>query len=224
LRYVLTHDRDLGLWPSRGGDWHCGRGTLRPQGPFSWPAVDAEELADALAATPAGWESFGFATQVRSLLMILPRPCRLGDLTAALGERLGLVDRELGAGSGDGVVESLADPGRGPVERLMGREYLARLWGEIVGLPRAQRVALLLNLRDEHGHEMLGLLPLTGVADLPAIAAALELPAGELAEIWPDLPRDDLWIAERLGLTRRQVINLRKSARARLARRMGAAR
>jgi len=34
------------------------------------------------------------------------------------------------------------------------------------------------------------------------------------------LPLEDAAIAERLGLTRQQVINLRKSARARLARRM----
>lgn len=223
LRYVLTHDRDLGLWASRGGEWHCGRRSLRPQGPFSWPAVDSADLADALAAAPDGWEGLGFAAQVRSVLTILPRPCRLADLTALLAERLGLLDREVGAAAGEGVVESLADPRKGPVEQLMGREYLARLWAEIVELPRAQRVALLLNLRDDQGREMLGLLPLTGVADPPAIAAALELSPGELAAIWPDLPRDDLWIAERLGLTRRQVINLRKSARARLARRMGGA-
>jgi hypothetical protein len=42
----------------------------------------------------------------------------------------------------------------------------------------------------------------------------------ELSEIWGRLPVDDHTIAERLGLTRQQVINLRKSARARLARRM----
>jgi hypothetical protein len=34
------------------------------------------------------------------------------------------------------------------------------------------------------------------------------------------LPLDDLTIAARLGLTRQQVINLRKSARLRLARRL----
>ena len=46
------------------------------------------------------------------------------------------------------------------------------------------------------------------------------MPAPELAALWPDLPLEDAAIAERLGLTRQQVINLRKSARARLGRRM----
>ena len=46
------------------------------------------------------------------------------------------------------------------------------------------------------------------------------LRAEELAGMWNSLPLDDRGIAERLGITRQQVINLRKSARARLARRM----
>jgi hypothetical protein len=51
------------------------------------------------------------------------------------------------------------------------------------------------------------------------LAVALEMPPKVLAQLWNDLPLDDLAIASRLGLTRQQVINLRKSARARLARR-----
>ena len=42
----------------------------------------------------------------------------------------------------------------------------------------------------------------------------------DFAEVWKDLPWSDLRIAERLGITRQQVINLRKCARERLARRM----
>jgi hypothetical protein len=222
LRYLLTHDRDLALWPGRGGDWQCGLERLRPHGPLGRAPADREELARAIEDLPAGWDALGFPAQVRSLAERLGRPCRLADLASALAERLGLAEPEPSSQRSDDedLIEAIADPGRGTVERLIGREYLAVLWREIRELPRAQRVALLLNLRDEGGQEMLGLLPLTGVAELPEIAAALALPEAELAAIWPELPRDDLWIAERLGLTRRQVINLRKSARARLARRM----
>jgi hypothetical protein len=42
----------------------------------------------------------------------------------------------------------------------------------------------------------------------------------ELTEIWNALPLDDVAIAAHLGVTRQQVINLRKSARERLVRRM----
>jgi hypothetical protein len=52
------------------------------------------------------------------------------------------------------------------------------------------------------------------------IARVIELPALKLAELWKDLPLSDLVIAEMLGIPRQQVINLRKSARQRLGRRM----
>jgi hypothetical protein len=42
----------------------------------------------------------------------------------------------------------------------------------------------------------------------------------KLAEIWNDLPLDDLRIASMLGVSRQQVINFRKSARVKLSRRM----
>jgi hypothetical protein len=41
-----------------------------------------------------------------------------------------------------------------------------------------------------------------------------------LAAIWEELPLDDQAIASILGVTRQQVINLRKSGRERLQRRM----
>jgi hypothetical protein len=44
--------------------------------------------------------------------------------------------------------------------------------------------------------------------------------AENLAAIWNDLPLEDIRIAELLQLTRQQVINARKSARERLARRL----
>jgi hypothetical protein len=47
------------------------------------------------------------------------------------------------------------------------------------------------------------------------------LPLDEFAAMWNRLPLDDLTIAERLGVNRQRVINLRKSARERLTRRMG---
>ncbi len=64
------------------------------------------------------------------------------------------------------------------------------------------------------------MFPEARIATGEEIAAVLEIPAAELASLWPRLPLDDLTIAGRLDLTRRQVINLRKSARARLERRM----
>ena len=78
----------------------------------------------------------------------------------------------------------------------------------------------LLNLRDSQQRDALMLLPLTGVAGLPEMSAVLELSLNELAVLWNRLPLDDLSIARLLGVSRQQVINLRKSARQRLIRRM----
>jgi hypothetical protein len=64
------------------------------------------------------------------------------------------------------------------------------------------------------------LFPLTGVATVQQIAAALEFPLGHLAELWNSLPIDDERIAGLLQISRQQVINLRKAARARLGRRL----
>jgi hypothetical protein len=83
-----------------------------------------------------------------------------------------------------------------------------------------QRHALLLNLREEGGGSALMLVPLSGVASIRDIADLLQMPGAELASLWKQMPLDDLTIAARLGVTRQQVINLRKSARARLTRRM----
>jgi hypothetical protein len=100
-------------------------------------------------------------------------------------------------------------------------QWLAALWQQIRELPRPQRVALLLNLRAGPETAAVTLLPVTGTATIDQIAETLGFPAEEFAAMWNSLPLEDLAIAGHLGLTRQQVINLRKSARERLIRRVG---
>src|SRR5262249_51617412 len=113
-----------------------------------------------------------------------------------------------------------------PIEKPMSRgewknaSLLQQLWDEVRQLPRQQRVALLLNLRDTEGRGCIALLPALGIATLRRLAEALEMSAEGLAEIWNETPLEDAKIAELLRLTRQQVINARKSARKRLARRL----
>lgn len=102
---------------------------------------------------------------------------------------------------------------------LDARTMLQRLWSEILLLPLLQRQALLLNLRLEGGEDA-PLLPLLTVVSLRELAAALEMPPGDFASLWAHLPLSDNEIALRLAVSRQQVINLRKSARARLSRRL----
>ena len=72
------------------------------------------------------------------------------------------------------------------------------------------------------GVNAITLLIVLGVTTVDNIAPIVGMTAPELAGVWNELPLDDLTIAERLGVTRQQVINLRKAARERLARRMAA--
>lgn len=101
-------------------------------------------------------------------------------------------------------------------------QILQQLWIEICQLSRPQRVALLLNLRSPQGINIITLFPATQVASFEQLAAALDIPAKGFEELWAALPMDDLRIAQYLGLTRQQVVNLRRSARDRLARRIKA--
>jgi hypothetical protein len=180
-----------------------------------------------------------FAAFVHATLAALGQPCRFPTLVAAIGACLGEEDvpaagggqtRDAGRGSGSGrdgrddglpsEVDRLRDQRPAILDVLTHRAHLERLWGEIRELPPRQRAALLLNLRDDEGRGMIELWPQTGIAPMTELARVLELTEAEFLELWPTLPRDDQWIAERLGVTRRQVINLRKCARERLARRL----
>jgi predicted DNA-binding protein (UPF0251 family) len=61
---------------------------------------------------------------------------------------------------------------------------------------------------------------IVGIATPAEVAAVLAMTVEEFAALWSELPLEDNRIASLLGLTRQQVINLRKSARERLTRRM----
>jgi DNA-directed RNA polymerase specialized sigma24 family protein len=118
-------------------------------------------------------------------------------------------------------VEAIPSAAQGIEISIDRHRYAQRLWREIGLLPRPQRVAILLNLRDGRGNSILSLFPLSGVASFADTAAVLELGEAQLAAIWVELPWDDNAIARFLSRTRQQVINLRMAARKRLANRLG---
>jgi RNA polymerase sigma factor (sigma-70 family) len=144
-------------------------------------------------------------------------PLSLDALTDTVAELQGIRDthhEQLNEKTAVSVETDLA----GSLDR---RRRLRALWDQVGRLPLPQRHALLLNLRDDDGQSAIEALPVCGIAGLREIAAVLEMPLPELAELWNRLPLDDHAIAERLGLTRQQVINLRKSGRERLFRKLG---
>jgi hypothetical protein len=99
------------------------------------------------------------------------------------------------------------------------RLFFEQVWREVCQLPVLQRAALLLNLRDSRDGGVISFLPFLGVASKEELARLLELPSEDFQKLWNELPLDDFRIAQMFGITRQQVINLRKTARERLVRR-----
>jgi hypothetical protein len=118
------------------------------------------------------------------------------------------------------ITKELVDTSPGIELILEHRSYLSRLWEEVCQLPSLQRAALLLNLRDAEGGGVIAFIPYLEIASKAEIARMTGMSEAQFLALWNELPLDDASIAGILNLTRQQVINLRKTARERLARRM----
>jgi len=228
LRYVLTYQKGFSLWENQNGRWLCGFKVWRDDStPLSAPGR-VRELRDNQP------ERERVLLESESQKKNLPRlvgavfnwaggPLEFDDLVDAVSD-LWSVGREHRSLFENGAEQRLVNevPDRNPslAVRLEHRVYLESLWLEIRKLPLGQRRALLLNLRDSTGHDMTALFAHTHIATLDEVAEALELTLEEFLELSNELPMEDSVMAGHLGITRQQVINLRTSARRRLARRM----
>jgi hypothetical protein len=210
IRYVLTHDDRLGLWLKSGMLIAGLRGSSGAANVLS--NVPHIASGGAIRLT-AGSDRPGDV--LAELFTQLQRPVQFDPLIDFLAERW-----KISESPAIDLENQMTPPGAD----LDTRHYLAALWSEIRELRPLQRKALLLNLRGSDTVNVIPLIVLTGTASHEDVAAALEIAPDELAALWNDLPLDDQRIAAQLQLTRQQVINLRKAARARLARRMSAKR
>jgi RNA polymerase sigma factor (sigma-70 family) len=221
VRYLLTHHEAFALWEADGHEHLCGPAAWRGRAGAGPPAGELpQQVRSKLRGADAA--RLQLAEVLTHVFEAARSPLELDDLVNVVAELTGVSERKAREEETDEgrAYEQVADARAGVDEEFDQREYVARLWAEVRGLPVNQRAALLLNLRDAQGRDLLALLPYTGTAGVRQIAEALDIPAEEFARLWNDLPLEDKAIAERLGLTRQQVINLRKSARARLGRRL----
>jgi hypothetical protein len=230
IRYVMTRDPVLRAIEQLRGGYICG---LRAW-PEPWTESGIKRLQELrVGAAGAAASAIGggdpsrlpLARLVERLLRFARGPVDLDDLVSATAGLLAVNEQPQPTRGPDSDEftpwpRTIPDPARPVLDRLGDAAFLREMWRELRLLPVNQRTALLLNLRDDEGRDMASLLPLVGVASLGEIAACLEVPMGDLRSLWHQLPLDDLAIAARLSLTRQQVINLRKSARDRLARRL----
>jgi hypothetical protein len=222
LRYLLTHRDGLKLWESGDGTLLCG-----------YALWDSPALMNKSAGLPLPDVLTGLAAINRAELSlpglvsaILDRcgaPLELDELVSLVADLWEIKDEPAAPVSID---DDTIDTSSGKAQstknfddRIDQRSQLEKLWVEIGELPLRQRVALLLSLRDDQGRGVLTLLPLIRVASIRQIAETLAMSAEQMATLWNQLPLEDATIAQSLGVTRQQVINLRKCARQRLLRR-----
>jgi len=213
LHYLLTRQRGFAIWDDDNGKSIAGFAVWQQQ-----KKAAVRNLSDVAARLRKAQQ---LAETVASIFDYAGGPIEFDELVTAVAAIQGISDQP---------VESLADdedggfdpatPDRDPAWRIEKKMFLQRLWEELTQLPVNQRAALLLNLKDASGFGCITLFPAIGIATIRQLAAALELSAERLAELWNELPIEDARIAELLGLTRQQVINARKSGRERLARRL----
>ena len=211
LHYLVTRQRGFALWQNADGQNITGFAEWQDQKPKrlgmeNLPHGNAHALADTVAAI------FNYARG----------PIEFDELVTAVASLLGVGDQPMESLAEDeDAVASVPDvTERDPAWRIEKRMFLQRLWEELKQLPRNQRAALLLNLKEGSGFGCITLFPATGIASVHQLAGTLEMSDDNLAALWNDLPLEDAKIAELLGLTRQQVINARKSGRERLARRL----
>jgi hypothetical protein len=229
LRYLLTHSPGICLWRREDGEWICGWEAWKPMPQSSHVKTNKPPVLTGIPdhRPPVGGRAEtedpgalgNRARQLRrvldSIFHDLNRPVGLDELVGLVAETLGITDGLSFVASENSIVDQRTDA----ASELILNSRVSALWDEICSLPLRQRIALLFNLRDSRGRSAIGLFPLLNVASMERIADALEMPAQELAGLWNRLPMEDAMVAKHLGITRQQVINLRKSARQRLANR-----
>lgn len=207
LRYVLTHDKRFTLRNTADGVI-AGLAAWRDAAPAPAATLQRE------TATAGMLDASKPAAALAEIFVAIGRPLPLEELVRLTAELWQVREAETADAA---LLPSVAPD---PTQEIEQRQYLELVWREIVALRPAQRRALLLNMRDSDGLNALALFVLVGTATFDQIAEAVELTPEGLAKVWEQLPMPDLAIAEILGVTRQQVINLRKSAHERLARRM----
>ena len=226
VRYFLNHQLEVEMWEHNPGQMVCGFPGWRHRTPppaANHVASSWEEFVSANTGTISRSRK-NLTPLIVAILHWQGKPIVVDELVGMVAELIGVRDPheiESAEDNEAAICELLPDPSPDIATQLEQKLYLERLWAEICQLPQKQRVALLLNLRDSGNNDALILFTLMGITSLRKIAQVLEIQLDAMTELWNQLPLNDNAIATRLSVTRQQVINYRKSAKERLARRMG---
>lgn len=232
LRYFLTHQKGFALWENNEEDFVAGFAVWQNQSQTPTPDASSNRRLNQLRDDSQAFvkemlpQSAAADASLLDLLTAIFKwtnaPVALDTLVNIVAELCNIKDEtgEREKNDAKSALENLQDTRISIAKDFDRRSYLEKLWSEIAQLSPRHAAALLLNLKDEQGGSAIDLFLLTGTATFEQIAAALNTSPEWLAQIWNQLPIDDESIAQHLSLTRQQIINLRKTARLRLARRM----
>ena len=212
LHYLLTRQRGFALWQDHDGKLVAG---------FAVWQQEKKNVTNKISVIEKLPKRESLAETVAAIFNHLNAPVEFDELVSGVAAIQGISDQPVESLTDDeDAVHEPPAPEPDQAWRTEKRMFLQRLWEELQQLPRNQRAALLLNLKDTSGFSSITLFPATGIATIRKLAEVLEITAEDFAAVWNDLPLEDMRIAELLGLTRQQVINARKSGRERLARRL----
>ena len=225
LSYLFSRHPGFAIWQGINGKqvagfamWQ-GRKDAATEEQLERLSVD-ETLVARISALKSGKKA-DWSGALTDIFNCLRAPTEVDGLAGALSGLLKVEDQIESIDHIQGGDELRFSTGQADAAQQAERRiFLQKLWEEVRQLPLNQRAALLLNLRDHEGRGCLALLPALGIASFRQIADALEMGAEKLAELCNGGPVGDAKIAEMLGLTQRQVINARQSARQRLTRRL----
>lgn len=220
LRYQLKQNPRFALWKAENNRWYAGLSEWQGTAGDSVPGQLSAAIQESFAARHA--DDVTPIELLNAVFARAGRPLEFDRVVALSAEFWRITDSPS---------ESVDNPEREPDKDLVNstpgvdllleqRLYLDQLWQQVCELPVLQRAALLLNLRDAQGGSAIFFIPYLDIASRQQIAEILGLPVAEFLALWNELPLDDARIAEMFGVTRQQVINLRKTARERLLRRM----
>jgi DNA-directed RNA polymerase specialized sigma24 family protein len=216
LRYRFSKSTAFRLWKGPNGRTVCGWHRCRGAPPLTEPAFQQLLALPRVAVRLAAVEPEYSVRLWRALASVFA--CADGPIyfQSLVSE---LISRSVIGDGRTSRMEDIPEPAsHAHADDIAARkELLGALWQAVMTLPRDERLSLLLNLRGTEGlaawwqHDV---MPLSTVAD------AVELSPEKL----PRLPLGDLEIADVLGLDeanevkrRQRVINLRRSAKRRLA-------
>jgi RNA polymerase sigma factor (sigma-70 family) len=222
LHYLLTRQRGLALWQDENARLVAGFAVWQKKVVARFAhSLNDEGLAVQIRQLKSGKQQ-ELADAVATIFNHLGGPIEFDELVSVLAALLGTSDQRIESLADNEEAVAFEPVAEGPdaAWQFEKRIFLQRLWEELQQLPLNQRAALLLNLKDSSGRGCITLFPVTGIATVRQLSAALGMKADDFGQLWNDLPLEDAKIAELLGLTRQQVINARKSRRERLARRL----